>query len=61
MYTSAKQNKGLESAFAELSERMAKRRNESRGPGAAGLPGAKRSSISIVDDPVEPKKKDGCC
>ncbi|KAH8088890.1 GTPase [Aureococcus anophagefferens] len=61
VYTSAKLNKGLEDAFAELSERMATRRNETRGPGAAGLPGAKRSSISIVDDPVAPKKKDSCC
>ena len=61
VYTSAKLNKGLEDAFAELSERMATRRNEARGPGAAGLPGAKRSSISIVDDPVAPKKKDSCC
>ena len=40
VYTSAKQNKGLEPAFAKLSERMAKRRSEAKAASGIGLAAA---------------------
>lgn len=57
IYTSAKQNKGLEAAFADLSSRMATRRKEPRPMST------KRSSLILVDDqPPTPKPKQaGCC
>lgn len=60
VYTSAKQNKGLDEAFDDLTKRMAKRRKETQPRATAG----KRSSLVLVDEtqPPAPKpKQNGCC
>ena len=57
VHTSAKQNKGLDQAFTDLSTRMAKRRKK---PGMG--PGQARRPIVLVDDnPPPAPKRQGCC
>jgi len=72
IYTSAKQNKGLDESFGELTTRMTTRRREQAsnlsdiGPpvvggkrGGSGRGG--KSALVIVDNETGPKKKDGGC
>jgi len=63
-YTSAKQNRGLDDAFAGLSARMADRRRERESKMLTQ--GSRKSGILLVDDPVPSaatpaQRKPQCC
>ena len=75
IYTSAKQNKGLQEAFEDLTQRMMKRRKDKRsaeaspmapsvGPAAASRRrSSQQGKIVIVDDPTAaaPQQGGGKC
>lgn len=70
IYTSAKQNKGLDDTFAELAKRMVERRRGAAGSsggskGAAGASargGSARSNVlQFVENEPAPKPKSSCC
>ena len=76
IYTSAKQNKGLQEAFEDLTQRMIKRRKEKRssaepspmapnmGAGAGSGKGRQQGKIVIVDDtagPAPTQQQRKCC
>uniref|UniRef100_A0A7S2R7Q4 Ras-related protein Rab-21 n=1 Tax=Rhizochromulina marina TaxID=1034831 RepID=A0A7S2R7Q4_9STRA len=68
IYTSAKQNKGLDETFAELAKRMVSRRSSGGGAGAKGAAagGAARGRpasnvLQFVENEPAPKSKSSCC
>lgn len=66
IYASAKQNKGLDETFNELSSKMMERKKRSAPAGAAGLTGSRISQrqpnvLTFVDNEQETKPKAGCC
>lgn len=71
IYTSAKQNRGLDETFNELASRMVKRKasqssslldapGSSRGGGVGGANG-KKGGLTFVDSDTTPTKKSSCC
>ncbi|KAJ8603170.1 hypothetical protein CTAYLR_004614 [Chrysophaeum taylorii] len=58
VYTSAKQNKGLDHAFLDLADRMCKRRQAQRPPSNPS-----RKHLLLVDEPAAPPKpkQNNCC
>ena len=64
-HTSAKQNKGIEDLFLDLTQQMMssadaanKNKNSSNANNSSNSRG---NNITIVDDSKQPKKKSGCC
>jgi len=66
IYTSAKQNKGLDECFNELASKMTERKRKSTPLGGAPLTGSRASQrqpnvLTFVDNEQETKPKGGCC
>lgn len=65
IYTSAKQNKGLDECFNELGKRMADRKKKSGGAASnlTARPTSARNTqvLTFVDNDPQPAKKGGCC
>ncbi|KAJ1458858.1 ras family-domain-containing protein [Pelagophyceae sp. CCMP2097] len=61
VYTSAKQNKGVDAAFADLARRVAQRRRDARSNQPRLGVQRGRSAIVIVDEPPNAAPKKPCC